>query len=128
MGERMRRLLALTLVLPLVGTSCYKNTYSTGKPAAGEYHKEKVGFFIYGLIGEADVDLAQICPSGVAWFQNRMDIPDSLVSCLTCNIYTPMTVEVKCASGSAFLAVPDPEYHVTWVYDMPADTTAGGAL
>lgn len=75
-------------------------------------------------MGEAEVNVDQICPNGVAFFQNRAEVVDSIVGCITCGIYTPLTIEVTCASGSAYLAVPDVDQNVTWIYDLEE----GGAL
>lgn len=117
---RFGSLLAVGALLALGG--CYKNTIVTGATASSSTHKEKANFFIYGLIGEHDVDVAGICPNGVAWMQSRMDVGDCLLSCITFSLYTPLTVEVKCSSGSAYLLEPDEESGVTWVTPVEPDT------
>lgn len=111
----------------LLLSGCMKNTYMTGRSYGGGAYTQKAHFFLYGLIGEKTVDLNQVCPDGTAWFQNRRTFGDGLVSCITCSIYTPVTIEVRCASGAAWLAVPDPEENVTWFYEMPADAAEEGA-
>ena len=40
---------------------------------------------------------------------------DYLFSCVTCGIYSPRTVTITCASGSAFLLSPEPDAGVTVV-------------
>jgi hypothetical protein len=108
---------SLFLLAALAFGGCYKNTYTTGLPA-GNSQTIKATFFLYGLIGEETVNLNQLCPNGVAWFQNRMDVPDALLSCITCSLYTPLTIEVRCAAGNAWLAVPDEQQQLTWVYPI----------
>ncbi len=107
------------LAIAVAASGCYKNTYMTTKPQGGAIHTQKAVFFLWGLVGEENVDLKSICPQGVAWFQNRMEPVDWVLGCLTCGIYQPLTVEVRCASGSAYLAVPDVDQNVTWFYDLP---------
>jgi hypothetical protein len=114
----MRRVAWAALLLASTAIGCHRVSYVTGLPAAGDPYTEKASFFLFGLIGTADVDLARVCPDGVAGFQNRMQVDDALLFCMTCSLYTPMTIEVYCASGQAWLAVPDPEQEVTWVYEL----------
>lgn len=114
----MRKLVFLAAASLVALSGCYKVSHTTGAPKAGGSHTEKASFFLWGLVGEADVNVDQICPSGVAWFQNRAEFVDSVVGCITCGLYQPMTIEVVCASGSSYLAVPDVEQNVTWVYEL----------
>ncbi len=113
-----RILMSAALLAAAAAGGCYKNTYTTGQPIGGATHTVKANFFIYGLIGETTVNVDALCPNGVAWFQNRMDVPDALLSCITCSLYTPLTIEVRCASGQAWLAVPDDEESMTWIFAL----------
>jgi hypothetical protein len=112
----MLRSAALAALMIIGSSGCYKNTYTTGQPMGGSIHTLKATYFIFGLVGDASVDLDQLCPSGVAWFQNRMDPVDAVLTCVTCSLYTPLTIEVRCASGQAWLAVPDEDEGLTWIY------------
>lgn len=140
MNQLMRAALTTTmLVVGLAGTGCMKNTYMTGKAYGGGVYTQKASFFLWGLIGEKTVDLNQVCPNGAAWFQNRRSLGDGVVGCITCGLYQPVTLEVRCAGGQSYLAVPDPEEGVTWFYALDeqgqlqepateAAPTQGGAL
>ncbi|MCK6506498.1 Bor family protein [Myxococcota bacterium] len=140
MNRIARAALASTaLLFGLTGTGCLKNTYMTGRPYGGGVYTQKAQFFLWGLVGEKTVDLNQVCPGGAAWFQNRRTLDDLVVSCFTCGLYQPVTLEVRCAGGQSYLAVPDPEEGVTWFYaldeqdglqapDPRPAPTAGGAL
>jgi hypothetical protein len=102
----MRSLRSASLAAAFLLSGCYKNTIQTGaQPGASSDHKAK--FYVYGLAGEANFNLDQICPSGVAKIEESAEFVDSLVGCLTCSIYTPITVKITCASGSAWNLTPD---------------------
>lgn len=99
------RVFALSAVMT-ASTGCYKNTIATGlQPGASSDHKAK--FYIFGLVGEADFDLDNICPSGISKIVESQEVPDVLLSCITCSIYTPVSVKITCASGTAWNLVPD---------------------
>lgn len=116
-----------------MGTGCYKNTYTTGLPHGGGVYSQKASFFLFGLVGQHTVDIKQVCPDGVSWFQNRVDVVDGIIGCVTCGLYQPVTIEVRCSSGQAWLAVPDAEEGVTWFHPLDEDgqplaAELGGAL
>jgi len=112
--SRLPRPAALAALALTLGTAgCMKNTYVTNRQLGGGIYTQKASFYLWGLVGEKTVDLHQVCPGGVAWFQNRMSVGDSLVGCITCGLYEPVTIEVRCAGGQAYLAVPDVPEGVT---------------
>ena len=92
----------------LLAAGCMKTTITTGAPA-GAASDHKARFFLYGLIGETDFNLDQMCPTGVSKIEDSAEFGDVLASCITCSIYTPRTVRITCASGSAYLITPDEE-------------------
>lgn len=115
--------------LVLMGSGCMKNTYITGKAQGGGVYTQKAGFFLWGLVGQKTVDMGQVCPGGVAWFQNRRDFIDGVVGCVTCGLYQPVTIEVRCSGGQSWLAVPDAEQGLTWFHPIEASSPdVGGAL
>lgn len=119
----MYRLFGVLLVAGASG--CMKTTLVSSANPAGPAHLEKANFYLQGLIGEHDVDLAKICPNGVAFAQSRMSAGDCILGAITCSIYTPRTIEVRCAGGGgeAFLLEPDETKGMTMVTEM----AAGGA-
>lgn len=117
----MRRIAVLSALMIVSSSGCYKNTYTTGQPMGGSIHTLKATYFIAGLVGDASVDLDQLCPGGVAWFQNRMEPVDWVLGTVTCAIYTPLTIEVRCASGQAYMAIPDEDEGLTWIYTIDED-------
>jgi hypothetical protein len=90
----------------LTQTSCYKATFQAdpSAPASsrGPEHVEWSHFFLFGLIGEKQLDVSQVCGgAGVAEVQTRMSFVNGLVGGLTLGLYAPRSVKVVCASGSA---------------------------
>ncbi len=116
------------LLAAALSTGCYRNTYTTGLSQGGGTYVQKAPYFLWGLIGQKDVDMTDVCPDGAAWFQNRADFVDGLLTIVTLGIYTPLTIEVRCSSGQAFLLEPDEDRGITWVtpLDAPATLTLAG--
>ncbi len=115
MGSRTHAALALGALVLVLASGCYRTTYVTGMGMGGPVAQERVNFFLFGIIGEADVDVQELCPDGVGWMQNRMSFVDLLLGLVTLNLYAPRTVELHCSKGTAFLLTPDPVLGVTWV-------------
>ncbi|MDQ3369891.1 MAG: Bor family protein, partial [Myxococcota bacterium] len=63
-------------------------------------HTAKQSFFLWGLIGGAEVDLVKLCPTGVAGIQSRSSGVDSILHYVTGGLYSPMSVDVQCAGGA----------------------------
>ena len=102
----MRSLRTASLAVAVLASGCYETTIETGaQPGATSDHK--VQLYLYGLVGESNFNLDQICPSGVAKIEESAEFVDGLLGCLTCSIYTPITVKITCASGSAWNLTPD---------------------
>jgi hypothetical protein len=95
----MTRLRTLTAAAALLLTSgCYNVTYmsKTRMPAA-VVHEEKMNFFIFGLVGEHDIQAAQICPTGVAKIRTTETGVNVLLTIITLGIYSPRTAQITCA-------------------------------
>jgi hypothetical protein len=92
--------LLLAGLLPL--SACMKVTHVTGLNPGDVVERQKTHGFIWGLVGGDPIDLKALCPSGVAMFRSYASVGDGLLNMLTLGIYTPMTAEVRCASGQAF--------------------------
>lgn len=118
--SRASILLAGALVLL---SGCMRNTISTGKPP-GAYHELKGKFFLYGIVGQEDVNVGQLCPNGVSKIEEKTGVGDWLLTCVTVSIYTPRSIKVTCTSGSAYLLVPDEENNQTVVTPMDSSLDA----
>jgi hypothetical protein len=117
-----KRLLGAAAFLTL--GACVKNTYTTGLASGGADHEIRAPFYILGLVGDVEIRLDELCPHGVAWFQNRMDVGDCVFGVCTLGLYTPRTVEVRCAGGQAFLLEEDPASEGTWVTELEPQTAS----
>jgi hypothetical protein len=101
--------LRAALLGSLATCGCYTVSYRTSQPAAGRVYEEHENYFICGLVGDNTVDLQRICPDGVARWDNQATVPDSLLACITLDIYTPRTVHVYCAGGRAYELKKNPQ-------------------
>lgn len=96
-------ILALALAVPACATHQihYSNPAVT---ASGAPHAERQSFYLWGLIGGEPVDLAKVCPGGVAAIDSKSAFSDQLFSILTGGLYSPMSVEVQCGGGAVSAA------------------------
>lgn len=87
----------------LAGTGCYHATIETGaSPSTEVITKKFASAWIYGLVPPSTVSAAQQCSTGVARVETQLSFVNQLVGFLTLGIYTPMQIDVTCAtSGSA---------------------------
>ncbi|MDH3206790.1 MAG: Bor family protein [Gemmatimonadota bacterium] len=94
---------AVTLGLMLVTTACYEHTYTVGlgAPTGAVVYEEWHNHWLGGLIGERNIDVALLCPSGNATIHNEQSFLNGLVEGLTVGIYAPTTVKILCRSGGS---------------------------
>ena len=93
-------MLVVALVL-LFSAGCYHATIDTGLPPSGqEINQNWASGWIYGLVPPATVNTAAECPNGVSRVETQQSFVNQLVGLLTLGIYTPMQINVRCASGS----------------------------
>ncbi len=61
-------------------------------------YKESKHFFLFGLIGDHDVNIKDVCTSGQAeQMQTQETFLDGLLGAITLGIYTPRTAKVWCS-------------------------------
>ncbi len=115
---------------------CMTTTYNTGLPAGGEVKKDSAGFYLYGLMGQKDLNLSELCPNGVSTWKQFMGVGDVLLTCIACGglIYDSTSIEVTCSNAggakTSYLLTPDNKSHRTLVEPMPNScpvATKGGA-
>jgi hypothetical protein len=95
--------LGLGLFCATLVAGCYRHTFTVG--AGGNTNKTPEysawqSHYFYGLIGESDIDVKSICPSGNATIQDKQSFLNSVVYSLIGIIYAPTTVEIYCGDGS----------------------------
>lgn len=119
----MRLLTLSALALAALGsTACYHATVETGRPAGTTVvSRPWTNTFIFGLVEAQPIDVRAQCPRGVARVETQMSVVNALATIVTFGLYTPRTVTVTCASGSASLGARVLEVAGT---DVPAQMRA----
>jgi hypothetical protein len=81
---------------------CFTFTFRDKRFEPGEEHDEWRSFFLFGIVGESEVNVSEFCPSGdAAEVAVGTNGATWLVSSLTFGIYTPSKVYVTCSGGPA---------------------------
>ena len=102
------RRFAPAVVAAALLSGCYHATIETGKPASSTtISKPWAHGFVYGLVPPSAVETASRCPNGVARVETRLSFLNQLASALTFGLYSPMQIDVTCASGASASAVLD---------------------
>ncbi|MFN0247665.1 MAG: Bor/Iss family lipoprotein [Kofleriaceae bacterium] len=94
----------VALGLALAATGCATHTINYKNPSVqsgGATQTAKQSFYLWGLVGGSEVDLDKMCPTGVAQIQSKTSVGDQVFTVLTGGIYSPMSVNVQCATGGA---------------------------
>jgi hypothetical protein len=104
----MRNLARAAIAVAVVAFSgCYHATVETGRPESGQkILRPWAHGFVGGLVPPETVETASQCPNGVARVETYHTFLNMLAQWLTFGIYSPMTIEVTCASGGTAMA-PD---------------------
>lgn len=98
-------LAAFAAAVALSGCATHKINYTNPSAApGGATSQHKQSFFLWGLVGGSPVDLARVCPSGVAAITSRSSALDGILAALTGGLYSPLSVDVTCAGGTAATA------------------------
>jgi hypothetical protein len=101
----MRKSLILAAALVLLATSttgCYRQTFKYENKTPAATTEVNRGFLLWGLVApDNPVKAFEICPSGVAQVEVVHTFGNQLLGCITAGIYSPNTVRVSCAGGSA---------------------------
>jgi len=86
-------------VLALGAAGCFHHSYTTGtggntanEPTYNEWHSH----WFFGIIGEENVDIKKVCPSGNATVKDGQTFVNGLIGALIGIIYHPTTVKVYC--------------------------------
>ena len=92
----MKNLIALSLLATLAFGGCYRVTVSSTRAPSGVVREKTAHMFLWGLIG-ADVT----APCDPAQVTTKQGVIDWILAGLTAGLYTPYSVEVECAQGTA---------------------------
>jgi len=93
---------AFVLAAALFLSGCYHATVVTeATPSNQTIENPWAHSFIAGLIPPSTVETAQQCPNGVARVETRLSFLNMVATALTFNLYSPMSIEVTCATGGS---------------------------
>lgn len=96
----MKKRLSLVLIGVLASSGCYHATINTGRQPSGQMIERKWAHsFLYGLVPPSTVETAQQCPNGVARVETQLSFLNQVANFITLGIYSPMTIQVQCASS-----------------------------
>jgi hypothetical protein len=98
---------AATLAAAFLATGCYTTRFQSNLAPGGAKFEEKGNFFLWGLVGEKEVDLKKMCPAGPARWQNQQTFVDGLIGAVTLGIYIPRTITVECTGAKAMMTPID---------------------
>jgi len=95
------RIILCSLALLFVASGCFHATIDTGRTPSGDTISQKwASCWIFGLVPPKTVDAAATCPNGVAVVETQRSFLNQLVGMVTFGIYTPLEIQVTCASGT----------------------------
>lgn len=100
---RIRGLALLLLVLFLNGCG-FTYHFRDGDGVRGEEHDEWASYFLFGLVGDHEIDVRELCPQGVYEITTGTNFLTWLVTMVTVGIYNPRKVNVWCNAGSSKVA------------------------
>ena len=108
----------------LLASGCYHAIVTTGRPEGKVINRPFQPSFIAGLVPPPPLNVASECPSGIAKVETQHSFIEGLVAGITFGIFTPMTITVTCASGSAAL----PAAHTVNVAAKADDAARSAAI
>jgi hypothetical protein len=91
----------LAVVAVLASTACHASFRDARYPA-GEEKTKWAHFYVFGVVGHAEIDVRDHCPSGYAReVYLSSDILTVGATILTLGIYVPRKVTITCAKSVA---------------------------
>lgn len=101
----MRRAMMFVATV-LLSSACFHATIETGLPASSEtISKAWAHGFVFGLVPPSTVETAAKCKNGVAKVETQHSFLNMLAMFLTADLYTPIQIDVTCASSSKMSAL-----------------------
>ncbi len=91
-------LILLAVSLLLFASACYKHTFNIGNGGknGAEVYDKWHSHWLYGLIGDENLYIKDLCPSGNATIYERHSFLNMLIAPFTLYIYMPTTVTITC--------------------------------
>lgn len=96
----MRRLMPVAALAFLV-SGCYHATIQAPVDPGQKIERRWAHSFLGGLVPPAPIETGTSCPQGIARVETQLSALNQVVAWLTAYIYTPMSIEVWCATAKA---------------------------
>ncbi len=97
-------MLVALFLLSLSG--CYKTTFVNDTvPPGGEKHTERLGYFLWGIAGDHEIDTRELCKNDVREIVYEAGPLGVLVGTLTLGIVSLRNVDIECAGAATTSAV-----------------------
>lgn len=97
--QRPRVRSLLLALAALSATGCYKASFVEPHAVVQERKDEWTSFYLFGLVGTAEVDARKLCPSSeVVGVATGANVGTGVVTVLTLGIYAPRKVYVACGT------------------------------
>ena len=93
-----RLLLLFTCVAALSGCG-YTYHFRDTTLLRGEEHNEWASYFIFGIVGDYEVNVKEFCPNGAAEIATGNNFATWLLRVVTIGIYSPRKVIIRCSAG-----------------------------
>ena len=94
--------IGMLMLVGALSAGCNHATIETGlAPSTRKIENKWASGWIFGLVPPPTVETAERCPDGVARVDTERSFLNQIVGILTIGIYTPMSIVVTCAAGSA---------------------------
>jgi hypothetical protein len=93
--------IVLGLALMVLATGCFHHSYTVGNgaPNGQVVYSKWHSHWLFAIIGEDNVDVLKVCPSGNATVRNDVSALNGLIGLIIGIVYYPTTVEVFCDVG-----------------------------
>lgn len=91
----------LLCLMMLVITGCHTMQFDVAKAKHEKVVEKTNWFFVFGWFPKREVDVALLCPSGVASIKEQTTFGDGLIDLLTLSIVYPRSVWYYCLPESA---------------------------
>jgi len=103
---RLGRALLLTALVALA-SGCYRQVVNTGRaPSTTTINKAWTATWAWGLVPAQAIDVTQQCAGGIATVETQLTVPNWFAQLVTIGIYSPRSVTVTCAQGTAMRSSP----------------------
>ena len=111
--------------LLLAGTvGCFHVSYSTGKGYSAQVQEGTSSFFLGGLIGTENLDVAELCPNnGMASLHTYHSFGDMFLTWLTGALWAPRSYEMICASGDSAAVEEEASTEESAAVETPTEET-----